>query len=284
MRFDPQSNATGEQAIVLVNRIFKQFGTFYVDTEYELLEASEQSLPVVIREDRAKQVYDKAKAVVAEIIRPGMSDYEKELAIHDYLLLHVAYDYDNYVQDAVPYDSYTMYGALIKGVAVCQGYAYAAQLMLEMAGIESHIVTGTANGIPHAWNKVKIGGEYYNLDVTWDDPVPDVQGRVTYGYFNVTDEELRRDHVWEDDLPKGEAAAYNYFNYNGLTVYSRSEFEARIGAAIQSRASSITLKRAYQDDQKDGGIAAVVARYPEVSGYTYTTDNSSVIVYTFTYR
>jgi hypothetical protein len=44
------------------------------------------------------------------------------------------------------------------------------------------------------------------------------------------------------------------------------------------------LKRAYQDDQKDGGIAAVVARYPEVSGYTYTTDNSSVIVYTFTYR
>ncbi|WP_274648718.1 S-layer homology domain-containing protein [Paenibacillus humicola] len=283
-RFEPDRPATGEQAIVLVNRIFRRFGTFFVHNEYELMDAPLQPQPVVVKDSRTAAVYEKAKAVLAEIIRPGMSDYEKELAIHDYLLLHVAYDYDNYVRNTVPEDSYTIYGAMIKGIAVCQGYAYAAQLLLEMAGIETHLVTGTAGGVAHAWNKVKIDGDYYNLDVTWDDPVPDVAGRVAYGYFNVTDEELRRDHSWHDQLPAAAATKYNYYAINNLIASSPSDFDVRVGAAIDAGENAITLKRLYADPQIDGGIGKIVARYPDVSGYTYTTDSSNVITYTFTYR
>ncbi|BBH22796.1 hypothetical protein Back11_41410 [Paenibacillus baekrokdamisoli] len=284
--FMPKTTTTREQAIVLVNRIYEKYGTYYVNNEYDLMHAFElnQNLPIVIMDARSKQIYEKAKSILGAIIKPGMSEYDRELAIHNYLLLHLAYDYENYKNGTIPDDSYTIYGALFKGIAVCQGYAYSAKLLLSMAGIETHIVTGTAKGIAHAWNKVKIGGSYYNLDVTWDDPVPDVDGRLAYGYFNVTDEELERDHIWSDDLPKALASASNYFVYNGLTVASASEFEARVIAAIQVQASTITLKRTYKNAQGANDWYALISRFPEVAKYSYTTDNSGVVSFTFIYR
>jgi hypothetical protein len=282
--FMPKRTTTREQAIVLVNRIYEKYGTYYVNSEYELMIARDQTLPIIIKDERSKQIDEKAKAILAAIIKPEMNEYEKELAIHNFLLLHIAYDYENYKNDTLPDDSYTIYGSLFNGIAVCQGYAYSAKLLLNMSGIESHVVTGTANGIAHAWNKVKIGGSYYNLDVTWDDPVPDVDGRITYGYFNVTDEELRRNHTWTDELPKAEASTYNYFQYNGLTVNNRSEFEARVSAAVQVKASTITLKRTYKDEQGANDWRALFSRFPEIAKYTYATDNSGVVSFTFTYR
>lgn len=281
--FLPKTTTTREQSIVLVNRIYEKYGSYYVNNEYALMNAYDQTLPIVIKDERSKQIDEKAKAILAEIIKPGMNDYEKELAIHNYLLLHMAYDYDNYKNDTLPNDSYTIYGSLFNGIAVCQGYAYSAKLLLSMAGIESHVVTGTANGIAHAWNKVKIEGSYYNLDVTWDDPVPDVDGRITYGYFNVTDEELARNHIWSDNLPKAADSTYNYFQYNGLTVGNRSEFEARVAAAIQVKASAITLKRMYQEEEADDWHP-LFSRFPELAKYSYSTDSSGVVSFTFTYR
>lgn len=284
LRFLPQMSITREQGIVLVNRIYKQLGTLHVNDEFDLLKVPGQHLPVVIHDDRTKQVYEKAKDILKEITKPDMTEYETELAIHDYLLLNIAYDYENYKKNTVPDDSYTMYGALINGVAVCQGYAYSAKLLLEMAGIEAHIVTGTANGIAHAWNKVRIGGEYYNLDVTWDDPVPDVKGRVTYGYFNVTDEELSKDHKWSDKLPVAKSVTYNYFAYNGLTVSSKAEFDARITSAIESRLSSITLKRTFKDEEDTASWKSLIGQFAFVAQYSIVTDQSGVITVAFTYR
>ncbi|MBW7476049.1 S-layer homology domain-containing protein [Paenibacillus oenotherae] len=284
LRFMPQMSITREQGIVLANRIYKQFGVYYVNDEHDLLKVPGQALPVEMNNDRAKQVYAKAEAILKEIIQPDMTEYETELAIHDYLLLNIAYDYENYKKDSVPEDSYTMYGALIGGIAVCQGYAYSAQLLLEMAGIEAHVVTGTANGIAHAWNKVKIGGEYYNLDVTWDDPVPDVSGRVTYGYFNVTDEELSKDHKWSDKLPAAKSVTYNYFAYNGLTVGTPAEFEARIASAIKSGMNAITLKRMYKAEEAATDWSRLIGPFTEVAKYSVATDQSGVITVAFTYR
>lgn len=285
LRFLPQMSITREQGIVLVNRMYKQFGTLHVNDEFDLLKVPGQHhLPVVIHDDRTKQVYEKAEAILKEITKPDMTEYETELAIHDYLLQNIAYDYENYKKNTVPDDSYTMYGALIKGVAVCQGYAYSAKLLLEMAGIEAHIVTGTANGIAHAWNKVRIGGEYYNLDVTWDDPVPDVKGRVTYGYFNVTDEELSKDHKWSDKLPAAKSVTYNYFAYNGLTVSSKAEFDARITSAIESRLNSITLKRLFKDEPDAASWKSLIGQFSFVAQYSIVTDQSGVITVAFTYR
>ncbi|REE78762.1 S-layer family protein [Paenibacillus taihuensis] len=283
--FMPLGTTTREQAIVLVYRIYTQFGSYFVNDELDLLNAANQTRPVVIKDERARTVDAKAKQILADIIKPGMSDYERELAIHNYLLLHIAYDYDNYKNNTVPEESYTIYGSLMKGIAVCQGYAYSAQLLLTMAGIESHIVTGTVDGARHAWNKVKIGGAYYNLDVTWDDPVPDVEGRLTYGYFNITDDELRRDHVWTDQLPKATAIIYNYYTYNGLTVDTPQQFEERIDDAIRSKADSVTLKRIYTDSQGASAWSPIMQKHAaEIASYSYTMDKSGVVSFKFRYR
>ncbi|RAP74512.1 S-layer homology domain-containing protein [Paenibacillus montanisoli] len=285
LRFEPRATTTREQAIVLVYRIYERFGTYFVHDEEDLLEAAKQKLPVVFKNKQMEAINAKARAVLAEILTPGMTEYERELAIHDYILLNTAYDYDNFVSGTVPPESYTVYGVLFGGIAVCQGYAGTADLLLSMAGIESSIVVGTANGGTHAWNKVKIGGEYYNLDVTWDDPVPDVEGRRTYGYFNVTDEELRRDHAWSDKLPAATAKTFNYYRMNGLAVSSEAEFEARIRTAIEARAAALTLKRTYVDEKGPLVWETLFKSYADIlASYSYTMDKSGVVSFKFKYR
>lgn len=166
-----------------------------VNSFLELYTAIDNKYDVLINDAKVATVYNKAKDIVNNITTSNMSDLEKELAIHEYVVKNTAYDYDNYINETVPEDSYTAYGTLINGKAVCQGYADTMKLLLNLAGIEAKVVVGYA-GEPHAWNLVKIDGEYYHLDATWDDPVPDAGDKVRYTYFNLSDEEISKDHEW----------------------------------------------------------------------------------------
>jgi Transglutaminase-like superfamily len=161
------------------------------------------TLDIKYRESKQQTEYVKtqAKAIINSIITTGMDEHEKVKAIHDYVVKHVSYD--------TSYQAYTAYEALANRSAVCQGYALLTYQLLEEAGIESQIVTGTGNGQPHAWNLVNIEGKWYHLDTTFDDPIPDKQGRVTYSYFNMSDEQLGKDHQW--DRSKYPAATTNYY-------------------------------------------------------------------------
>lgn len=125
-----------------------------------------------------------------------MPDYEKALLIHDYLVDTCRYD----TQDLVETDwaNHIAYGALVEGSCVCQGYAEAARLLLEAAGVESVCVSGTAGGDNHMWNCVQLGGQWYMMDLTWDDPVTSDGSDVkVYDYFNVTSAQLSQDHQWD---------------------------------------------------------------------------------------
>lgn len=143
----------------------------------------------------------KAKQIISEIIKPGMSDLDKEKAIHDYIVSHTAYDYNDYINGTLPGTVFNDYGVLINGSAVCEGYSKAMLKLMRMAGLEAKSVTGYgidgASKIPHAWNMVKINGVYTLVDATWDDPVPDEKGKVYYNYFDVSDSQLAKDHQWD---------------------------------------------------------------------------------------
>jgi hypothetical protein len=140
----------------------------------------------------------RCEEILADIIRPNMRDAEKVRAVHDYLVLHARYDHENYQNNTIPRESYTTRALLMNGVGVCSAYAGAANLLLNMAGVEAMQVSGQAAGVGgHAWNLVRIDGVYYHLDVTWDDPVPDAEGYVRYDYFAVSDETMARDHAWD---------------------------------------------------------------------------------------
>ena len=138
-----------------------------------------------------------AKAIVNQIIKPGMSDFEKAITIHDWLLFNVDYDHS--------YSIYDVEGTLNQRVAVCQGYALTFEAMAEAAGLEAVFIGGTAdNGSgagyqSHAWNRVKINGVWYNVDVTWDDPGqpgknPSDHSGNGYDYFLISDAQLNKNH------------------------------------------------------------------------------------------
>ena len=147
---------------------------------------------------------------LSKIITPGMSEFEKQLAIHDYIVLNTAYDYDNYLKNTIPKESYTTYGVMVKGVAVCQGYAETFKLLLNKVGIDSSIVSST--GMNHAWNIVNIDGENYQVDVTWNDPAPDRKGSTAYKHLNLTDNQMKKNHYWDyAAYPKSTSEKYSIF-------------------------------------------------------------------------
>lgn len=128
------------------------------------------------------EAVDEALSYVSD----DMQEYEKALVIHDWLIDHCQYDYGNLQTNTIPESSYNLYGALAYGVAVCDGYSKAYQYILEeKLGIECcRIVSDSMN---HAWNLIKIGNNYYHVDVTWDDPTCSTIGRVMHNNFLLSD-------------------------------------------------------------------------------------------------
>lgn len=148
-----------------------------------------------------KRILDsKTEEVINKIIKKDMSDLEKEYAIHDYIVSNTVYDYDNFIKGTVPNEGYYPYGILINGKGVCNGYALTMKLLLNKVGIECEKVDGRSKEGEHAWNIVKINNNYYHVDTTWDDPIPDDNTKISYQYFNMTDDEMSYDHDWNKSM------------------------------------------------------------------------------------
>ncbi|MED4454490.1 DUF5050 domain-containing protein [Metabacillus fastidiosus] len=172
--------------------------------------------------DKIQKLDLKANEIIKQTIKQDYSDYEKVKAVHDYIVLNTSYDWDNYQTDTIPETSYTSYGLLINEIAVCDGYAKAMKLILEKVGVETHYVTGYGKEELHAWNLVNIDGEYFYVDATWDDPVPDREGQIAYNYFLVPASYLKKDHSWDDkSFPAATSNKYAFFQ----EFYSAEETE-----------------------------------------------------------
>lgn len=112
---------------------------------------------------------------------PLASEVETERVLHDRLTMHIKYEETEHCHD--------LYGALAEGKAVCDGYSRAFQYLLGRLGIESYVVYGSEHGGGHAWNLVRIDGEYYHTDLTWDDE--DRHGGTRHLFFNLTEKEIK---------------------------------------------------------------------------------------------
>lgn len=104
----------------------------------------------------------------------AFSEWDRAKALHDWIVRNVCYDLEGAYSEHIPENSVNAYGSLVLGKGVCTGYARAYDLLLERAGIESHIVTSDA--MNHAWNQIQIYGMGGNVDCTWDDPVNTTTG------------------------------------------------------------------------------------------------------------
>lgn len=168
-----------------------------------------------------------AKEIVDQIISPGMSDFQKVLAIHDWLTFNIDYDYS--------YSNYDVASTLKTRKAVCQGYALTFEMMAEMAGLEAAFIGGTANNgsgyQSHAWNRVKVNGTWYNLDATWDDPSepgksPSDHSGNRYDYFLISDSQINQDHS-ASSIPSDCGSCSS--TYDRLTVYRAAVNSGRHG-------------------------------------------------------
>ena len=121
--------------------------------------------------NRAVKVRRKANAIEKKIIKKGMTKRKKVYAVANYIEKNVRYIYDPSNAD-VNHQS-DSFGALVKGKAACQGNAAAFNLLARKAGVHSVMVTNRKEN--HAWNMVKIGKNYYMIDVT----MPNRMGKLT---------------------------------------------------------------------------------------------------------
>ena len=126
----------------------------------------------------------KLKNVITSLHLENKTDYQKISRIYNYVCKNVSYDTIHYDDD--DYDlKYTAYAALINGTAVCQGYTCLIYRMCKAASIPVRIISGESEGVSHAWNIVKIGDFYYNIDATWD------SSRPYYKYFMKSNENFK---------------------------------------------------------------------------------------------
>ncbi len=165
--------------------------------------------------------------ISAEVLKSfkAKSELETELYIHDYIVTNCSYE-NNGAEDES-----NAYGALLGKSAACEGYSKAAKVLFDMAGIDCYVISGMSDDFngrqeSHMWNIVKINGNYYHLDLTWDDPVgagSENKNGLIYTYFNITDEEIKKTHSDFTSANICTATADNYFVIKGLLFSTYNE-------------------------------------------------------------
>ena len=204
-------------------------GGFSVITDYSkttlecdsIHDLSEDELGEMVKEldDISSQIANEAAAYD--------SDFDKLRYLHDTLIDMCDYDYDAYASNDPEVIGFagSAYGCMVERKAVCEGYAKAFALAARKMGFDCGIVCGAAKDEQHAWNYVKADGEYYWLDVTWDENATEqAEGFCPrYKFFMLDDERFMADRSKEDDvpfMPECSSMDDNYYVHNGLYLES----------------------------------------------------------------
>lgn len=199
--------------------------------------------------DEDKETYDMAKAVLDEIITDGMSAYEKELAIYDWMVDNIGPGSGHIISmPGQNSESFTPHDVLLNHNAVCVGYATTFRLLANMEGMEVHIVHNDY----HSWDMVKLDdGEWYQLDI-----YSDVNGSK-YRNFNMTDEQARNGHEWDDSaLPEAKGTKYSYAVQSAVEVKDLFEIPAKVRDIIKpGKSGSLFYKFPKKLTDKDLSLA-----------------------------
>lgn len=212
------------------------------------------------------------------------SNYKKELIIHDEIINQVQYAYDSNESPSEEKWAHSIVGVFDTSYkkVVCEGYAKAFQLLMNASGIECIYIPGTANGVGHGWNKVKLDEDWYNVDVTWDDPTSTSGVPVlSHKYFNVTDAQLLIDHTpgkatstginnWCYTLPVSDSIIYKYVDETSSNKFNiQYNQPANATVTLYNQGAIVTT-----DSAVASGSAITVEAVPSDSNTTYTATYS----------
>lgn len=192
---------------------------FWLDTKYSYSYTPQGSVKAIalVFNDTASNIetaqanFDSAANTIITNASSLSSDLEKEKYVNDYLMDLVSYNEASEMNQSA-------YSALVNTSSVCAGYARAFQYLMIKLGTPCYYCTGTANGENHAWNIIKLGDAYYNLDTSWNDSLGTVYNKYCYTYFNLPDSEFSSDHTRTGlsiNLPACTGTAMTYANTYG---------------------------------------------------------------------
>lgn len=202
-------------------------------------------------------IYESLNAAVKEIIKEDMSDYEKEKAVYDYIFNNSHYDEGNL--SAIDLDegeswSHTPYGFFKNGETICVGNATTFKLFMDALDIDCKIIHCTEDG-EHAWNAVKIDGDWYHVDLTFDSGVSE----PNYDSFNVNDEIKEQDgYDWSDqeDIPECTSLKYCYSVTEAQEIGDVYEIPSEMKKVFDKGGDNVLMKIAVPEGTDENTVCS----------------------------
>lgn len=242
--------------------------------------AGTYSLPREEAVNKAEEIRGRALEWLSDIPSDA-SEYDKVKAVYEKIIFSTDYDLN-------ASDNQNIASVFLGNSSVCQGYAKATQYLLNHLGVMCTLVQGTVDtGEAHAWNLVRVDGDYYYVDTTWGDAsyrMEDGSGQeelpeINYDYLCVTTQELLRTHCIESvvAMPECTATQANYYVREGVyfTSYDAEQMQSIFDRAWESGRTEITLKCADEECYRE--ICRVLIDEQEI--FSYMPENSSTIAY-----
>ena len=237
-------------------------------------------------------MHRKCTEAAAQIVAQAQAQatvFDRERTVHDCIIAMCSYS-----DSAANAYKNTIYGVLAGGSAACEGYAKTVKYLLDQLEIPCYVVHG--NSTPpgsrtqgHMWNIVQIDGDFYHLDLTWDDPVLEKGGNLLrYTYFNVTDAQIRKTHTEYDAGTACTATKDNFFIHESLLFSDLDDAEKARAADYAAQtisagsdgfqlrfADKASYEKAQQKLFTQEEIYALLQQIEEKADRTFATDRVS---------
>ena len=197
---DVESIANDQTLLSDINNYTHPFNAFsHIETEFDSLGKVTIKITRPYTKKDIKDINNEVDKLYDELYDSKLSIESNIVKFHDYIINYTKYDSLRSDKNITTYRSDIAYGPLFEGYAVCGGYTDLMQLFLEKMNVKSYRVSSNS----HIWNAVYLDGEWYHLDLTWDDPVvSDGKDYLNHDYFLIKTKELQEKEKTQHEFNK----------------------------------------------------------------------------------
>lgn len=264
---------------------------FFVDFKKFVMRTSARGMSLEIgyvipkskRTFAAREVEDKVSKILELASKANLkNEFQKCRWIHDYIVRKTEYHYDALNNPEKYPNAFTIWGSLLEGKAVCEGFAKVFKLLCDKMGVNAMIIHGTSkletfdSSMEHAWNIVRFNNDYVHIDTTWDRCMSEESRYTRYDYFCISDKDIQNDHAYSS-FPVCETDSYSFFSKkkrffsNTADLQKYLDFELKNNGTILYFKIKVANNRTQSVIQKiNEQVARTISKYATGS-YSYET-------------